>query len=128
MFWKKNVAQTNVLTGGATGSPLIGADNSPAMNKKEKKLSKKDIIMNQVEALQAGQVLRYKFPDCCGGDSVVVELDSKNSDMKRNYILSMQKMTGGKPDGKLDGFCSTDKPKQIAEFVLNSDGEFFGIE
>ena len=50
MFWKKNAVATNVLAEGTTGLPGVGS--TPELKKKEKKLSKKDIIVNQLEALQ----------------------------------------------------------------------------
>ena len=32
------------------------------------------------------------------------------------------------PDGNAEGFCNTNKPKQVAEFILNSNGEFFAVD
>ena len=128
MFWKKNTVANNVLTKETAELTSTYVGSKPTVQKKEKKLSKKDIIINQIIALEMGQIIRYKFPELYGGDSAVIKLDSKSTDVERKYVLSMQKLVDGKPVGDLNTICNTTKPKQIAEFILNSNGEFFATE
>ena len=98
MFWKKKTEGANILNNENATSPFKNAESNHAV-KKAKKLSKKDIVINQIEALQAGNVIRYKFPELCGGDLVLVELNSGSSDNGRSYTVSTQKMADGKPTG-----------------------------
>lgn len=91
------------------------------------KLSQKDIIANQIEQLGLGQSLGYKLPETFGGGLAVIELNPRYPTEKRQkkYILSTEEIVDSKPAGKRRLLWDSDKPKELAAWVVDRQGELF---
>jgi len=88
------------------------------------KLSQKDIIANQIEQLGPGQSLNYRLPEGRGGGLVIVEMNPRYPEGKqKKYILSTEKIEDGKPTGQRSRLWDSDKPKDIARWVIDMGGE-----
>ena len=109
MFWKKKPA---------TGEP------------KAKEPSPKEIIINQIERLGLGQTVSYRLPETFGGELAVIELNQQYLYQKkaRKYILSMEKVVGGKAAGKKSLLFASNNPMHIASWILDRNGLFIGAE
>jgi hypothetical protein len=102
MFWKKKPA---------AGEPKAG--DSP-----------KDIITNQIEQLTPGQTLSYRLPETYGDRLAVIELNLQYLKKgQKKYILSLEELVDGKPTGKRRRFLDSNKPKDLAGWILDRDGE-----
>jgi len=102
MFWKKKAAEPKV-----------------------KKLSPKEIMVNQVEQLAPGQALSYRLPETYGGGLVIVELNPQYPSKGKKYELSTEKLVDGKPAGERRHLFDYDKPKDIVSWILERNGELF---
>jgi len=90
------------------------------------KLSQKDIIASQVEQLGLGQSLSYRLPKAFGGELAVIELNPRYPEGKqKKYILSTEKIADGKPTGQRSRLWDSDKPKELAGWVIDKGGELF---
>jgi len=101
MFWKKKPA---------AGEPAVG--DSP-----------KDIMADQIEQLTPGQTLSYRLPETYGGGLAVIELNPQYPKKGRKYILSTETIVDSKPTGKRRRLFDANKPKDIAGWILDRDGE-----
>jgi len=84
-----------------------------------------NIIASQIEQLGPGQSLSYKLPESFGGELVVIELNPRYPDKERKYILSTDKIVDGEPAGKKSLLFGHDKPRVLARWVVDRDGEAF---
>ena len=107
MFWKKKPV---------TGEPS---------KQKAKKLSPKDIIENQIKQLSPGQSINYRLAEIYGGGLVVVELNPQYPTKGRMYILSTEKIVGGKPAGQRSRLWDSNKAKDMAGWIIDRGGELF---
>ena len=114
MFWKKKEAAVK---------PTEAKAEPP--KSKEKKLSPKDIIVSKIEQLSLEQTISYRLPETYGGGLVVVELNPEYPAKGRMYILSTEKIAGGKPIVKRGRLWDSDKPKDIASWIIDRGGELF---
>jgi len=110
MFWRKKQTETKV---------------TEAKPKKVKKLSPREIIGNQIEQLGLGQSLSYRLPETYGGGLAVVELNPEYPGKGKKYVLKTDKIVEGKPAGKRSRLWDSDKPKDIAGWILDRNGELF---
>lgn len=99
-------------------------------SKPQKKLPPKEIIMNQVEQLGPGQSLTYQLGKYLWegfAAFAIVELNPEYpaKGKGKKYILSTDKIVEGKPAGKRARFWDADKPKDIAGWLLERQGELF---
>lgn len=110
MFWKKKQTE---------------AKATEAKPQKVEKLSPKEIIGNQIEQLGPGQSLSYKVPEVWGGDFITVELNPQYPGKGKKYVLGTDKIVEGKPAGKRSRMWDSDKPKDIAGWIVERDGKLF---
>ena len=110
MFWKKKQTEAKPV------------EPKP---QKAKKLSPKEIMMNQIEQLGAGQSLSYRLPETFGGGLAVVELNPQYPGRGKKYVLSTDAIVEGKPAGKRSRLWDSDKPKDLAGWILERNGELF---
>ena len=110
MFWKKKQAE---------------AKAKEAKPKKVKKLSPKEIIGNQIEQLSPGQSLSYRLPETYGGGLAIVGLNPEYPGKGKKYVLSTDKIVAGKPAGQKTRFWDSNKPKDVASWILEKNGELF---
>jgi len=92
---------------------------------KAKKLSPGDVIAGEIEQLGQGQTLSYRLPEIFGGDLAVIRLNPQYPTKGRKYILSAEKIADGKPTGQRSRLWDSDKPKDIALWVIDKRGELF---
>jgi hypothetical protein len=116
MFWKKKAVEAE--------APAVKAEPSKM---KAKKLSPRDNMRQQIEQLTAGQVVRYKFPETFGGNLAVIELNPRYPQKGHKYILSTEKLVGGKSAGKKSQLFDSNNPGALAGWVLERMGELFVV-
>jgi len=107
MFWKKKSATEEQL------------------KPKAKKLSPRKIIEERIKQLAPGQSISYRLLETFGGGLAVVELNPQYPTEGRMYILSTEKIVDGKPTGKRNRLWDSDKPRDIAGWILDRNGELF---
>ncbi len=90
-----------------------------------KKLSPKEVIMNRLEQLGPGQALRFKLPETYGGGLAVIELNPQYPGKGKKYTMSTEKLAGDKPSGSKTTLWDTDKPKDLASWVLDRNAQPF---
>jgi len=110
MFWKKKQTE---------------AKAKEAKPQKAKKLSPKEIMINQIEQLGPGQSVSYRLPETYGGGLAVVELNSQYPTKGRMYILSTEKIVGGKPARQRSRLWDSNKAKDMAGWIIDRGGELF---
>jgi len=114
MFWKKKPADAK---------PTEAKAEVP--KPRAKKLSLKDIVRDQIERLGAGQTLTYQLPETFGGGLAVVELNPQYPEKGRKYILSTEELVDGKPAGQRRCLFDSNKPKELAGWILDRYGQLF---
>jgi len=113
MFWKKKQTEAKAM------------EPKP---QKTKKLSPKEVMMNQIEQLSPGQSLTYQLPEFLWegfAGFVVVELNPQYPGKGRKYVVMTDKMADGKPAGQKTRFWDSNKPKDVASWILEKNGELF---
>jgi hypothetical protein len=108
MFWKKKPAAEEQL------------------KPKAKKLSPREIIAERIKQLAPGQTISYRLPETYGGELAVVEPNPQYPTKGRMYILSTEKIVDGKPGGQRSRLWDSNKPKDIAGWIIDRGGELFG--
>jgi hypothetical protein len=116
MFWRKKAVEA--------GTPAMKAEPPKV---KAKKLSPRDTIRQKIEQLTAGEVLRYKFPETFGGNLAVIELNPRYPQKGHKYILSTEKLVGGKPAGKKSQLFDSNNPSGLASWIMERMGELFVV-
>lgn len=98
-----------------------------AETEKAKKLSPKDILAEQIEKLTSGQVLYFKVPESWGGDFIAIELNPQYPEKPKSkkYLLGVENIVNGQPGGKKTSIGDSDKPIELAKWVLDRQGEPF---
>ena len=113
MFWKKKQTE---------------AKAKEAKPQKAKKLSPKEIMINQIEQLGPGQNLTYRLAEFLWegfGGFIVVELNPQYPQKGRRYIVSTDKIVDGKPAGQKTRLWDSNKPKDVASWILEKNGVLF---
>ena len=90
-----------------------------------KELSPQEIIGSQIEQLGPGQSLSYKLPEALGGDFAIVELNPQYPGKGKKYVVSSDEIVEGKPAGKKFRMFDSDKPKDIAGWIMKREGKLF---
>ena len=114
MFWKKKPTEAK---------PTEAKAEVP--QPKAKELSPKEIMINQIEQLSPGQSISYRLPEIRGGGLAVVELNPQYPKKGKKFIVSTDKIVEGKPAGKRLRLFDSDKPKDLAGWILGHGGELF---
>jgi len=92
---------------------------------REKKLSPKEVITNEIEQLAPGQALSYKHTETFGGGLTVVELNPQYPEKGKKYNVSTEELVDNKPAGKRRRLFDSNKPKDVASWILDRDGTPF---
>lgn len=100
MFWKKN-----------TG---------------DKKLSPKEIIINQLEQLALGQTLGYKLSEVWGGELAIVGLNPQYPQKGKRYFIDLEEFVDNKPSGQRKPFVQIEKTKDVASWIIEKQGVLVG--
>ena len=136
MFWKKKEMVTIPTEAGPMAAP---AEVSPPAAKaatpkpKEKKLSPRETIIKQIEQLAAEQTLIYQLRESWGAavtdEAAVIELNPKYPGKgQHKYILSTENLVDGKLSGERTHLSDSNKPEDLAAWILNRKGvPFVGV-
>ena len=87
---------------------------------KAKKLSPKEIIINEIEQLAPEQELKYFLPSTYGDRVYIVELNPEYPKKGKQYIMSTQRVADGKLAGEKTRSWDSDKTKAIASWILDA--------
>jgi len=91
----------------------------------EKKLSPKEVITNKIDQLTSGQTLSYRLPETYGGGLAVVELNAQYPQKGKRYVMSTEELIDNKPSGKRRRLWDSDKPKELAAWIIDRNGVLF---
>ena len=93
---------------------------------KEKKLSPKDMMAQQMEQLETGKELMFRLGQIYVKPFITV-LHSPEYPGKGKKFIVFQDGVGpdGKPAGKRGKFWETDKPKEIASWIMEREGSIY---
>ena len=78
-------------------------------------------VTEAIEKLSAGQTVTYKIAETFGGEHAVVQFNPESGSTK--YIMTLEKIEGGKPTGKKQLFMKHDSPRFIANWIYVRWGE-----
>lgn len=120
MFWKKK--QPVKISPEAKPQDTTAEVQKP---RKVKKLSPKEIITSLIEQLQPGQSLSYRLAQVYGGELAIVELNPRYPEKGKKYTMTTEALVDGKPGGKRTRLWDADKPKHIASWIVDRQGEPF---
>jgi hypothetical protein len=88
----------------------------------QKKLSPRDVLIQKVEQIADGQQLLFQMPELYGGDIIIIELTPGYPSKGKKYSVVSTDPVGGKPGDKRRTLWDTDKPKVIADWILEKNG------
>ncbi len=117
MFWNKKDNRGTAPAASESTPPK--AEKKP----KEKKLSKKDIVIGQIEMLEPGNSLSFLTKTWSGNDLMVVSINPAYPGKGHKYSVSYEELSEGKPSGKRQHIGDSDKAKQVADWILSRNGE-----
>lgn len=108
MFWKhKHNNGHNTETGEETSAVKL------------KEAISKDMMEHQIKQLDATQCLTYNLVESYGGGDriAIVELDPKNAEKDRRYVLSVDKLVHEKPAGAKVCIKKCDDADEVAGWI-----------
>ncbi len=95
----------------------------------EKKQSPKEILISKIEQLSGGQGIRYRLPETYGGGLAVLglnpEYDPAQPKKGKKYVMAIETLVNDKPSGKKRVLWDTAKPKDLANWVFERNGELY---
>jgi len=107
MFWKKEKE--------GTAAPVKEAE-------KAKKLSPKDVMAAQIDAVEAGKEITFKLGEIYVKPYITVV---RNATGKKFTVFQDGKDTAGKPAGRRGKFWDVDHSKDIVNWVCEREGTLF---
>lgn len=105
MFWKKKQAET------------------PKADQKAKPVSTKEVMIQMIEQLTPEKSFISELPATFGGCYVHVDLNPAYPNKGKRFSVSTDKLEGGKPSGDKKFLWESDKPKEIASWILDRNGK-----
>jgi hypothetical protein len=120
MLWKKKQPVATALEGKAQETKVEVQEPQKA-----KKLSPKEIIIDRIEQLGPEESVSYRLPEVYGGGLAVVELNPQYPEKGKKYFLSLEKIVDGKPEGKRGRLWESNKPKDLAGWIVDRSGELY---
>ncbi len=106
---------------------LFNRGKANEKTQKEKPKTPKDLMAEQIEKLTPGQILKYKVPESWGGDFITIELNPAYPEKAKSkkFLLGVENIVNGQPGGKKNLIGDSDKPLDLAKWVLDRKGEPF---
>lgn len=96
---------------------------------KAKKLSPKDEIIQNIEQLHPGESLIYQLHEMWGAevkdDVAIIEVNPQHPLKGMKYRVNFDKLVDGKLAGTRTFFSESNKPKDLASWVLSNKGDLF---
>lgn len=95
----------------------------------KKELSPKEVKINQVaaqvEQLSPEGSLVYKLPEFYWAGFAGFCIVEQNPDKGKKYVMSTDRIVDGKPAGRKSRVWASDKPKDVAGWIVDKQGELF---
>ena len=92
---------------------------------KAKVLTKKGIFAGQIEQLGAGQSLSYITSGWSGDYLIAIEINPRYPKKGKKYLVSIEELAEGKASGKRQFVGDSNKPHDMAGWIINRKGELF---
>lgn len=108
MFWKKSKANAAVAT-------RVEAT-------KAKKVTPKDLLIEQIDAIEPGKEITYKLGEIYVKPYISVV---HNAEGKKFTVYQDGKDAAGNPSGKRGHFWDTNQAKDIAGWLIERDGTVY---
>jgi hypothetical protein len=123
---KKQISSSGgvAVAGGAAPSEVVSGKEK-GKTTEVKPPSPREVMAGEIEQLSAGQFLRYKLPPFYGDDLAVIQMNPDYPQKGRKYRLGSESIIDGKPSGKINFIWDTDKPADLAKWVLERLGVQF---
>ena len=93
----------------------------------EKKLSPKDIVINQIDALTPGQCAMYKLPEIYWtglGGFIVIERNAQQTEKSKPVVAFTDEIKEGKPVGKKKRLWEFNQAREMASWIIERNGIF----
>jgi len=126
MFWRKK--QVVATTTESAGGTAVSKKAEPQPPKAKKKLSLKNVIVEEIAKLGVGQSVSRVLHPTYGGGVAIVTLNTDYPKKGHKYIISIEKMVDNKPTGQRTKFMESDKPKELADWIIGRAAEAFPAE
>jgi len=100
-------------------------DSAGGESQKGKILTPKRMIVHDVEKIHDGEFLTYQLPKVYWGGLggyAIVELNSEYPKKGKKYVISVDNMGENKPAGIKKRLWASNKPKEIADWILEKGG------
>ena len=94
----------------------------------EKKLSPKDIIINQIDALTEGKCALYKLPEIYWtglGGFILIERNSQKGEKSKPFVAFTDEIKDGAPVGKKKRLWEFNYAREMASWVIERNGVFY---
>jgi hypothetical protein len=108
----------------AVGLPTLTAEQEEA-KAMAIRLAPYQNIVNKIEEMIPGEILRYKIPATWGGSFIAIQRNSQYPQRGRRYILSIEDGIGGIPGGQNTVMYDSDEPLILASSIIDRSGELF---
>lgn len=99
-----------------------GAPAPEQTAEKAKKLSPRDIMVQQIEAVESGKEISFKLGEIYVKPYITVV---RNAQGKQFTVLQDGKDAAGKPAGKRGKFWDCDHAKDIAGWIVEREGSLY---
>lgn len=96
--------------------------------KGEKKLSPKDILINQIDALTEGQGVLYKLPEIYWtglGGFIIIERNSQKDEKSKPFVAFTDEIKDGTPVGKKKRLWEFNYAREMASWILERGGVLY---
>ncbi len=94
----------------------------------EKKLSPKDIIINQIDVLTEGQSAVYKLPEIYWtglGGFIVIERNSQKGEKSKPFVAFTDEIKDGAPVGKKKRLWEFNYAREMASWIIERGGVLY---
>lgn len=94
----------------------------------EKKLSPKDIIINQIDALTEGQSVLYKLPEIYWsglGGFIIIERNDQKSIKSKPFAAFADEIKDGTPVGKKKRLWEFNVAREMASWIIERNGVLY---
>jgi len=94
----------------------------------EKKLSPKDIIINQIDALTPGQGVLYKLPEIYWtglGGFILIERNGQQTEKAKPFVAFTDEIKDGAPVGKKKRLWEFNMAREMASWIIERNGVLY---
>ena len=93
---------------------------------KQKKATPKDLMVQQLEAIEADEELTYKLGEIYVKPYITVARNQGYPEKGKKYVVYQEgKAVNGSPSGNRGRFWETNNPGEIAAWMLEREGKLY---